>query len=120
MPYQRPLRAEMLVAGILGAAGVAAAAASAHGVDERSWGAVSLVALPHAAAFMAFSIAGRHNRATRVASAIIALGVVLFAGDMALRALAGERLFPMAAPSGGIAMMAGWLGVALSAFVRPR
>ncbi|MFZ1681462.1 MAG: DUF423 domain-containing protein, partial [Rhizobiaceae bacterium] len=59
-------------------------------------------------------------RALRMAAAIIALGVALFAGDLALRAFAGTRLFPMAAPTGGIAMIAGWLGVVLAAFVRPR
>jgi uncharacterized membrane protein YgdD (TMEM256/DUF423 family) len=43
------------------------------------------------------------------------LGAALFSGDIALRALAGHRLFAMAAPSGGIILIAAWLGLAAAA-----
>ena len=46
--------------------------------------------------------------------------MALFAGDLALRAYAGHRLFPMAAPTGGIVMMAGWVLLALAAFLSLR
>ncbi len=39
----------------------------------------------------------------------------LFAGDVAARAFIGARLFPMAAPAGGMILIASWLGVALAA-----
>jgi uncharacterized membrane protein YgdD (TMEM256/DUF423 family) len=40
---------------------------------------------------------------------------VLFSGDIALKALAGHRLFPMAAPTGGFISIASWLGLAVAA-----
>jgi uncharacterized membrane protein YgdD (TMEM256/DUF423 family) len=43
----------------------------------------------------------------------------LFAGDLTLRQYAGHSLFPMAAPTGGTLLIAGWLVLALSA-VWPR
>ncbi len=43
------------------------------------------------------------------------LGSLLFAGDIALRALAGQRLFPMAAPTGGSLLIAAWLAFAVAA-----
>jgi uncharacterized membrane protein YgdD (TMEM256/DUF423 family) len=38
--------------------------------------------------------------------------VTLFSGDIAVRTLMGQRLFPMAAPIGGSTMIAGWLVLA--------
>ncbi|MBK8456915.1 MAG: DUF423 domain-containing protein [Phyllobacteriaceae bacterium] len=110
-----PNRPELVFAGLAGAVGVAAAAASAHGADERMWSAVALVALSHAAAFIGLSLAGRERQWMRYATLAIAIGVALFVGDLTLRALIGERLFPMAAPTGGVVMIAGWLGVAVAA-----
>ncbi|MGC2124531.1 MAG: DUF423 domain-containing protein, partial [Xanthobacteraceae bacterium] len=43
------------------------------------------------------------------------LGAVLFSGDIALRALAGHRLFPFAAPTGGFILIAAWLALAIAA-----
>ncbi len=43
------------------------------------------------------------------------LGSTLFAGDLALRAFAGRRLFAMAAPSGGAVLIAAWLLLAAAA-----
>lgn len=48
------------------------------------------------------------------------LGLALFSGDLALRALHGTPLFPMAAPSGGVILMAGWLMAGLAALVPAR
>ena len=42
-------------------------------------------------------------------------GAALFSGDIALRAFAGHRLFPMAAPTGGIILIAAWLALAAAA-----
>jgi uncharacterized membrane protein YgdD (TMEM256/DUF423 family) len=49
------------------------------------------------------------------------LGAVLFSGDIALRALAGERLFAMAAPTGGLILIGAWValtGAAVAARLR--
>ena len=45
------------------------------------------------------------------------LGGALFAGDVSMRAFAGHRLFPMAAPTGGTILIVSWLVLALAAFV---
>lgn len=39
-------------------------------------------------------------------------GAALFAADLAARAFAGGRLFPFAAPIGGLATIAAWLALA--------
>jgi uncharacterized membrane protein YgdD (TMEM256/DUF423 family) len=51
---------------------------------------------------------------------VLILGTVLFSGDLALRALKGAKLFAMAAPAGGILMLLGWAGLALSALLAKR
>jgi uncharacterized membrane protein YgdD (TMEM256/DUF423 family) len=43
------------------------------------------------------------------------LGAALFSGDLALRAFTGHRLFAMAAPAGGIILIAAWLALAAAA-----
>jgi uncharacterized membrane protein YgdD (TMEM256/DUF423 family) len=58
------------------------------------------------------------NRLATLAAWALALGVTLFSGDLTARAFLGTSLFPMAAPSGGVLMMAGWLGVAVSGLAR--
>jgi uncharacterized membrane protein YgdD (TMEM256/DUF423 family) len=45
------------------------------------------------------------------------LGAALFSGDIAMRAFAAHRLFPMAAPSGGFILIAAWLALAAAAIV---
>jgi uncharacterized membrane protein YgdD (TMEM256/DUF423 family) len=45
------------------------------------------------------------------------VGAALFAGDVSARAFLGHRLFPMAAPSGGMILIAAWLGFAVAALV---
>ena len=43
------------------------------------------------------------------------LGCALFSGDIALRAFAGHRLFPMAAPAGGTILILSWLALGVAA-----
>jgi uncharacterized membrane protein YgdD (TMEM256/DUF423 family) len=45
------------------------------------------------------------------------LGGTLFAADVSMRAFAGHRLFPMAAPIGGTLLIIAWLVLALAAIV---
>jgi uncharacterized membrane protein YgdD (TMEM256/DUF423 family) len=40
---------------------------------------------------------------------------VLFSGDIAMRAFAAHRLFPMAAPSGGVILIGAWLALTVAA-----
>lgn len=104
----------LALAGILGALGVAASAAGSHGA-ETNLSTAGLFLILHAAALIALS-ALRDNRVAAIAGVILAVGVILFAGDLAMRARAGTALFPMAAPIGGGAMILGWLAVAIAGF----
>ena len=109
---------------LAGLLGVAASAAAAHvnGADSLKTAAQFL--LFHAPAILglgALAATGTtHRRLTRLAAGALVLGLALFSGDLALRALQGTPLFPRAAPIGGIALMAGWLLARVAAFVPAR
>jgi uncharacterized membrane protein YgdD (TMEM256/DUF423 family) len=45
----------------------------------------------------------------RLAGFVLILGLALFCGDLSRRALSGVALLPMAAPTGGVLLMIGWL-----------
>lgn len=99
-------------AGLAGAAGVGLAAAGAHGNDLSALTPPAYLLLMHAAATIAIvAVAGRaaHPGLFLVAALVLLVGVTLFSGTVTLRTLTGYRLFPMAAPTGGTTMIAGWL-----------
>jgi uncharacterized membrane protein YgdD (TMEM256/DUF423 family) len=110
----------LLVAGLMGAAGVALAAAATHLDDARLLGGASAMCLAHAPALIALSTGAGFLRTAMLAAAVLGLGTMVFAGDLVARHFLGNGLFPMAAPLGGIGMIAGWLLVALGAFVPDR
>jgi uncharacterized membrane protein YgdD (TMEM256/DUF423 family) len=120
MPSDIFSRILLLVAGLLGAAGVAAAAAASHAGDERILGALALIALTQAPALLALAFLGSANGVLRTGGGLIAIGAVLFSADLAARHFLGDRLFPMSAPFGGVAMIAGWLALAVAALVTRR
>lgn len=97
--------------GLCGAAGVALSAAAAHAGGGNTGTAASFL-LMHAGAFLAVGLA-RSSRPMRIAAIVVLVGLVLFAGDLLMRDFAGTRLFPMAAPTGGTLMIAGWIAVAI-------
>jgi uncharacterized membrane protein YgdD (TMEM256/DUF423 family) len=108
------------LAGLLGATGVGVAAAAAHLGGGQLLETAATFLMIHAAAVLGILTLGQ--RASRritavfvVAALLLVAGMVLFCGDFALRALAGRALFPMAAPSGGILLIAGWLAAATAA-----
>lgn len=112
-----------LFAGLLGAAGVALAAIAAHRVQDPSLAtAAHLLVMQAAAALGVVAIAARCTRplAWTIAGALLLAGAALFAGDITLRAFTGNRLFPMAAPTGGSTMIAGWLMVAVASALELR
>jgi uncharacterized membrane protein YgdD (TMEM256/DUF423 family) len=112
-------RLAIVIAGLLGAAGIAAAAGATHTGDTRLLGALALVALTQAPAILALTLLGR-SIVFRIATAGIALGAVVFSADIAMRHFTGSGLFPMSAPLGGILMIAGWLAVAVAGATSPR
>jgi uncharacterized membrane protein YgdD (TMEM256/DUF423 family) len=115
----RAFRLLIALAGLMGAAGVALAAASAHGADAGRLASASAMLLFHATAILAsVSLIGRglsHGGIGLVAAFGFALGASLFATDLTLRQYAGHALFPYAAPTGGTLLIASWLAVTLAA-----
>jgi uncharacterized membrane protein YgdD (TMEM256/DUF423 family) len=115
-----PDRFLLVAAGLLGAAGVALSAAAAHSGGGNVQTAASFLMM-HAPVFLAIGLcadrfAGRTG--LRAGGFVLLAGILLFCGDLLARHYIGARLFPMAAPAGGILMIGGWLTVASSALVR--
>lgn len=117
-------QALVALAGLLGMAGVAAAALAAHSADNPMFAVVSPILMIHAAAvvaIVALSAVQKGRGGLDFAAVLVGIGAALFSAAVLLPGLAGVRLFPMAAPTGGIAMMAGWLWLSVAAvfgFVR--
>ncbi|MGE0765082.1 MAG: DUF423 domain-containing protein [Hyphomicrobiaceae bacterium] len=111
----------MVVAGLMGAAGVVLAAIAAHSAPGAGLDSASQMLLIHALAVLctiALMVSGRLWRAAALLAMVGWItGGALFAGDIALKALAGHRLFPMAAPTGGMLLIASWLVISVAAAV---
>ena len=108
------------LAGVLGAAGVGAAAAAAHLGGGQLLETAATFLMIHSAAVLAIvAIAQRASRRSArlfvIAAMLLILGMILFCGDFAMRALAERALFRMAAPSGGILLIGAWLLAAFAA-----
>ncbi len=102
-------------AGIMGAIGVILLAAAAHAAPGAGLEGAGQMLLFHAAAALAAASALQKELIARPLGAAAAFGLVvgaaLFAADIAMRAFAGHRLFPYAAPSGGFILIASWLAL---------
>jgi uncharacterized membrane protein YgdD (TMEM256/DUF423 family) len=112
-------RALIFVAAIMGAAGVALAAASAHQADASRLGSASSMLLFHASAVLgtvALSERGAVNaRLGIIAACGFITAATLFASDLTLRQYVGHSLFAFAAPAGGTLLILSWLLLALAA-----
>ncbi len=100
------------LAGLFGAAGVALAAVGAHLTGGGSVTTAAQFLLFHAGALVALGIAAAVSARAHllcIAASLIAAGTLLFSGDLALRGLAGVAPLPLAAPTGGLVLIAGWL-----------
>jgi uncharacterized membrane protein YgdD (TMEM256/DUF423 family) len=99
--------------GLAGATGIILAALAAHGSGGPLLETAANFLLMHAPAIVAIAVAAilapRSGRWFVSAAVLILLGSVLFCGDLALRALAAIRAFPMAAPIGATLMILGWV-----------
>ena len=110
----------LVLACLMGACGVALTAAAAHAAPGAGLDSAAYLLLFHAIAMLgAASLIGQllWRPLGLVAMAGFAAGGALFAGDIAMRAFAGHRLFPMAAPTGGMLLILGWLVLATAAVV---
>jgi len=118
------LELPIVLAGAMGAGGVILAAVSAHLPQGAGLESAAYMLLFHAAAILGVAAILRQGLLWRplagLALAAWILGGALFSGDLTLRALAGHRLFPMAAPSGGTLLIAGWVLVGIAAIAARR
>jgi uncharacterized membrane protein YgdD (TMEM256/DUF423 family) len=111
----------VIVAAVMGAAGIILAAAGAHAAPQAGLDSAAYLLLFHAAAVFGGTALAQQGLLWRplALAALIAwiVGAVLFAGDIALRAFAGHRLFAFAAPMGGMILIGAWSALALAAIV---
>jgi uncharacterized membrane protein YgdD (TMEM256/DUF423 family) len=109
----------VVLAGAMGAAGVALAAASAHQPDATRLASASSMLLFHASAVLAAGLLVErrviHMQLGFGAAFGFVIAAALFAGDLTLRQYAGHSLFPMAAPTGGTLLILSWLMLAVAA-----
>ena len=114
----------IILAGLMGAGGVALAAAAAHAAPGAGLEGAANLLMIHAAAVLAAAALMRQGLLWgplgTAAMAGFALGATLFAGDIALRAFAGHPLFPFAAPWGGSLLILSWLVLAAAAIAALR
>jgi uncharacterized membrane protein YgdD (TMEM256/DUF423 family) len=119
----RAFRILIAAAGLMGAAGVILAAMAAHDADTARLSPASTMLLFHACAVLgAVALAERglvHARIGLAGSFGFVFATALFSGDLVVRHLTDDRLFPMAAPTGGTLLIASWLVITLAA-VWPR
>jgi len=115
----------IMLAGLMGAGGVILAAAGAHAAPGAGLDSAATMLLFHAAAVLGGAALMREGALAQPWILVVlfawVVGAALFSGDVALRAFAGHRLFPLAAPTGGFVLIAAWLGlaaVAVAAMVR--
>jgi uncharacterized membrane protein YgdD (TMEM256/DUF423 family) len=112
-------RVLVVLAGAMGAAGVALAAASAHQPAATRLASASSMLLFHASAVLAAILLTErrviHMQLGFVAAFGFVIAAALFAGDLTLRQYASHSLFPMAAPTGGTLLILSWLMLAAAA-----
>lgn len=112
----------LIIAGVFGAAGIALAAAGAHVAPSAGLDSAANILLFHAVAILGGTALLLQSMLSRqlalIALAAWVLGTILFSADVALRAFVGQRLFPMAAPTGGIILILAWLVLAAAALAK--
>ncbi len=109
----------LALACLMGAGGIMLAAAGAHAAPGAGLESAAYMLLFHATAIIGAAALVQQGALWRPLALVVlaawVIGAVLFSGDIALRAFAGHRLFPMAAPSGGIILILGWLALVVAA-----
>lgn len=118
-------RALIALGAVFGFLGTGAAAGAAHitgpgsGLDTAAY-----FLLIHGTVLIGISLLVQvglvHAGAGRLGGWLVFAGTALFTGELALRAIEGKTLFPMAAPTGGTILLAGWLAIAIAALIPGR
>ena len=119
----------LAVGGLYGLLGVALGAFGAHGLRDRleasqlsSWQTAVQYQLIHAIALIVVGVWLLHTGAValRYAGALFVAGVALFSGSIYLLILTSATWLGPVTPLGGVALMAGWLGVIYAGFLAQR
>lgn len=87
------------------------------GSRYQMWHALALLGV---AMLLVRTQPGRHRRILQAVAWAFLAGIVLFAGSLYLLALTHIQAFAWIAPFGGVALMAGWLGLILLGALRWR
>lgn len=101
----------LMLGGFFGLLGVILSARATHGGDGPQLLIAAQFLLFHAPIFVALAAPGLHALAPRLAglvAALLALGLALFCGDLAVRAFFSRPILPFVAPAGGFLLIAGW------------
>jgi len=116
-PTSGLLRIGLLLAGLTGATGVVSLALSAHSAASSLLETAAQMLLFHAPVFLGLGLLAQARRVLLlpVCFLLLAAGLSLFCGDLFMRAFAGQRLFPMSAPTGGMLVILSWLTLAIGA-----
>jgi uncharacterized membrane protein YgdD (TMEM256/DUF423 family) len=100
--------------GCAGAAGIGLSAYATHAGAGPNLTLSAQFLLFHAGVLVLIGTLAPFRLCILASASVLALGVALFSGDLALRALQGHALAPMAAPTGGMLMIAGWLALGIA------
>lgn len=105
----------LFLAGLLGATGIGLQRQPT--TSMAGFSAAATVCLANAPALIGLYAVRPSLRLAPLAALVIACGALLFTADMLLRHFYGMRVFAMAAPTGGMLQIVGWLIVAVSALL---
>jgi uncharacterized membrane protein YgdD (TMEM256/DUF423 family) len=109
-----------VIAALLGLTAVALGAIAAHTVAEaqaaQALERASLYQLIHALALLYAT--GLPGKAALLARGLLLIGIVLFCGSIELKYLFSLTQATVVAPTGGVALMLGWLMLGVSALTR--
>ncbi|SCX07025.1 DUF423 domain-containing protein [Agrobacterium rosae] len=108
----------LFLSGLMGAGGVALAAAATHTGATQLLGNASTMCLAHAPILLGLYVGWDRIKTAAPAAILLGVGTVLFAGDLVSRHFTGNGAFPMAAPIGGLGMILGWVALAAAAFFK--
>ena len=124
----------LLIASVMGALGVVLGAFGAHGLesavtewglspDEQAhrlatWDVAVRYQLFHALALLAIGVLALHRPARSLAVAAVAwtLGTLVFSGCLYVLVLSGIKILGAVVPLGGLALIAGWVALAVGAW----
>lgn len=117
-------RALAAAGGLAGLLGVALSAVAAHVTGASTLDIAARFLLVHAVALLALAALAAggtlHPLTARLAGLALGVGLTLFSGDLAWRALVGTAPIPSAAPVGGTILIGGWALVIAAALIGRR